>query len=211
MVPPPMRPKELYEYLLAIVAAVSFVACKPEIGDDCTVSTDCSATGDRICDTTQPGGYCTIFNCEPGTCPEEAVCIAFGGSVSTRPECVDRQGTSPFQRTFCMVKCEGDDDCRDGYECIDMGVDNPWGARVAEHGVTDGRVCGVPFRGSSPPDDRQTNVCTGFDGDFEVPDAGRPPRDAGPTTDGGTPDANSDAPADSADADTDAASDAELD
>ena len=50
----------------AFVATASVLAgCSAEIGDDCSNSTDCSSTGDRLCDTTQPGGYCTLFNCEP--------------------------------------------------------------------------------------------------------------------------------------------------
>ncbi|HKO50071.1 MAG TPA: hypothetical protein VJV79_20210, partial [Polyangiaceae bacterium] len=38
------------------------LGCTPKIGDDCSVSTNCSTTGDRLCDITQPGGYCTKFN-----------------------------------------------------------------------------------------------------------------------------------------------------
>jgi hypothetical protein len=171
----------------AIFVLGSVVACKPEIGDECGVSTDCSAAGERLCDITQPGGYCTIFNCEPGTCPEESVCINWSSQPSTVAGCADPQGASPFKRVFCMKKCESNDDCRTGYQCIDMNKrDNPWGARVVEHGSVDGRVCAVPASGAPIPPDRRNDVCTGrHDAGFEdaLPPFPRPDS-------GGTPDAD---------------------
>ncbi|HMR78024.1 MAG TPA: hypothetical protein PKD61_23100, partial [Polyangiaceae bacterium] len=65
---------------LVLALVCGLYGCKPEIGDECSVSTDCSNAGERLCDTTLPGGYCTIFNCEPGTCPDEAGCVAFKNS-----------------------------------------------------------------------------------------------------------------------------------
>ena len=50
--------------------------CKPKIGEDCATSTDCSISGDRLCDVTQPGGYCTVFNCEPNTVPRPRRCAS---------------------------------------------------------------------------------------------------------------------------------------
>jgi hypothetical protein len=90
--------------------------CAPKIGKACTLSTDCSQLGDRLCDTTQPGGYCTIFNCEPDTCPE-AVCVGFDSQID--PACGPTQASqaSRFERTFCMKGCDDDSDCRDGYKC----------------------------------------------------------------------------------------------
>ena len=92
--------------------------CAPKIGKSCTLSTDCSQLGDRLCDTTQPQGYCTIFNCEPDTCPE-AVCIGFDSQID--PACGGTQASqaSRFERTFCMKGCNDDSDCRDGYQCKD--------------------------------------------------------------------------------------------
>src|SRR5690242_10057186 len=83
--------------------------CSPKIGDKCSVSTDCSQVGDRLCDPTQPGGYCTIFNCEPDRCPDEAVCVAFNEISCSSPSLSRR-----FQRTFCMLHCNSNNDCRDG-------------------------------------------------------------------------------------------------
>src|SRR5882724_5561551 len=101
------------------------VGCSPKIGDKCTVSTDCSATGDRLCDITEPGGYCTVFNCEPDNCPDDAACINFGATLSlgtpntTLPGCTVSQGDSPYQRSFCMASCATGGDCRGGYQCLD--------------------------------------------------------------------------------------------
>lgn len=90
-----------------VVAAVLFAAgigCSMEIGDECTENVDCSTSGDRVCDITAPGGYCTVLDCEPDTCPEEAVCVAWGEGLS--------------ERTFCMRHCGSGDDCREGYTCF---------------------------------------------------------------------------------------------
>ena len=48
--------------LLAASVALSLLGCNPEIGDSCSASLDCSDAGDRVCDGTLPGGYCTIIN-----------------------------------------------------------------------------------------------------------------------------------------------------
>ncbi len=90
----------------ALAAAMLLAAgCSPEIGDECSTNVDCSTAGDRVCDTTAPGGYCTIPDCDPDTCPEEAVCVAWGEGLS--------------ERTYCVRHCGSDDDCRDGYRCFD--------------------------------------------------------------------------------------------
>ncbi|HEY3236345.1 MAG TPA: hypothetical protein VGJ84_16630 [Polyangiaceae bacterium] len=145
--------------------------CRPKIGDDCDTSADCSSNGDRLCDPTQPGGYCTIFNCEPGGCPEEAVCVAFHVAISSASACVDPQGESRLRRTFCVAKCERAKDCRSGYVCADLGnANNPWSAAVVEHSGS--RVCLVAPTGSPIAEDAQAGVCTGTDASFDVPAAG---------------------------------------
>ena len=115
--------------LVAVLAA----GCGDEIGDSCIVSTDCDADGTRVCDTSQKGGYCTISGCDYNTCPEEAACVRFfTGNFSNLPceqqtdcsldelcslkgFCVPRSS----EARFCMKTCDGDGDCRDGYECRD--------------------------------------------------------------------------------------------
>ncbi|MES1175423.1 MAG: hypothetical protein ABUL62_13965 [Myxococcales bacterium] len=131
---------------LAGAAAAFALGCTPKIGDSCTVSTNCSATGDRLCDITQPGGYCTVFNCEPYTCPEDSACINFGSTLSSVAPalCSPGQGTSPYQRSFCMAKCGSDGDCRGGYSCLNLkgDVPNVLGAVLVEY-AGDGKVCAV--------------------------------------------------------------------
>jgi hypothetical protein len=97
--------------LLALVAFLS--ACSPEIGDECNTALDCSASGTRLCDMTQRGGYCTLEGCEENTCPEEAVCVQFGRRI-------EGQSVERLARTFCMYKCDSDGDCRtdDKYQCF---------------------------------------------------------------------------------------------
>jgi hypothetical protein len=89
-----------------LVTIVLFVGCSREIGDSCETSVDCDVQNKRICDLTQPGGYCTIRGCEKGTCPEEAVCVLF------RPE------PERLALSWCMYACDDNDDCRDDYSCL---------------------------------------------------------------------------------------------
>jgi hypothetical protein len=164
----PLMPR-LPEKMLLVVAtlAVAF-GCKPKIGDDCRISTDCSAAGDRLCDITEPGGYCTVFNCEPGTCPDgEALCVEFGSqrsSDSNATACQSLQSPSPYARSFCMATCDSNSDCRSGYTCANLkDSTNPWGAILIDHDRGD-KGCVVKIRkstsdvpGSGYGDD---NVCT---------------------------------------------------
>jgi len=94
------------------------LGCQPDIGDPCNTNAQCSLTGDRLCDPTSPGGYCTQFNCLPGRCPDEAACIGFYGKLSN--SCPSALPEQRFERSFCMKKCESDDDCRTahGYRCL---------------------------------------------------------------------------------------------
>jgi hypothetical protein len=159
------------------------VGCKAKIGDDCGVSTDCSFSGDRLCDTTQPGGYCTIFNCVPGSCPDEAKCIGFDPQISNAPECRDDQKGDRRRRSFCLRECDDDDDCRGGYVCADLGAEgNAWGAVLIE-GSGSGKVCVVPYSDANPGPATNVGVCTGTDAGFDGWGAGG---SAGSSGSGGT-------------------------
>src|SRR5262245_28782560 len=102
-----------------VVLTIGAWGCTPGIGDSCKLSTDCSALGDRLCDTSQPDGYCTVFNCDPGGCPSEASCVEFHPT------------SERFSRRFCVRHCDSPSDCRAGYVCIDPAardgrvIDNP--------------------------------------------------------------------------------------
>lgn len=128
-----------------IIIFAAFLAlgtgCGSEIGDSCTLDTDCSPSGDRICaggsSDYLPGGYCTIIGCDHDTCPDEAVCVRFFAVASTNLPCdpeTEDLGTdacSPDElctlggycvpRTaetrYCMKTCGDDGDCRDDYHC----------------------------------------------------------------------------------------------
>jgi hypothetical protein len=105
--------------------------CAPEIGDDCGSALDCSAQGSRLCDRTQPGGYCTIQGCERGTCPDEAVCVKF------------RPSQERLAVTYCMLKCDERSDCRSGYACTSAG---DFGSRGDAEilGRASQRFCSIP-------------------------------------------------------------------
>jgi len=122
----PFRPSLGPVFVLSATLALGGAAgCTPQIGDDCSTSLDCSTQGDRLCDTTQPGGYCTIFNCEPDTCPEdEASCVAFNNELDPACGSVDDGEWARFERSFCMQKCDDDEDCRSGYECVNPSQHN---------------------------------------------------------------------------------------
>ena len=128
--------------MLALLVALT-AGCRAEIGDSCVASADCSPQGDRLCDTSQPEGYCTVFSCEPDTCAEEAVCVGFGLTLDPACEVV---GTDPrwkrFQRTFCMYACESDDDCREGYACA-IPTDRNGESIDIENELAESRVCFV--------------------------------------------------------------------
>ena len=128
------------------VAALAAAGCGDEIGDECAISTDCSPSGERQCDTSSKGGYCTIQGCDFSTCPEEAACVRFfTGSFTNRPcdpALEDRGGDNGQDRCsldelcslvgncvprssevrFCMRRCSSHGDCRDGYECRDLAL-----------------------------------------------------------------------------------------
>lgn len=125
-------PVRLLGLLLVLAAALLVGGCTPEIGDKCVLSTDCSTRGDRLCDTSQPGGYCTQFNCSKNSCPNEAACVLFNAAI---PGCGydDRAGQygSRIARSFCAASCASDSDCRAGYICGDPKA-APWNGLIQD-------------------------------------------------------------------------------
>lgn len=136
-------------FVVLIATAVASVSgCGKEIGDACTFSSDCSPNGDRTCDISSFGGYCTIQGCDLSTCPEEAVCVQFfHGNFANKPcdpaatieTCRNPEGLDGVccsldelcsvarrcvprssEARYCMKQCGSDGDCRDGYECRDL-------------------------------------------------------------------------------------------
>jgi hypothetical protein len=132
---------------VAVVAVVAWAGCGSEIGDSCSLSTDCSPDGDRTCDVSSSGGYCTILGCDFDSCPGEAACVRFfSGTFQNRTcdratEDVSTDSCTPDEVCtlegrcaprgnevrYCMKKCGSNGDCRDGYECRDLTL-------MREHG-----------------------------------------------------------------------------
>lgn len=98
----PLLPSSLRALALsvALLVPIWLVGCTPQVGDACLTAQDCN-TG-ALCDTSAPGGYCTVTPCEVGGCPEESVCVEFEG-----------------EQSYCMLKCSGQGDCRSNYTCRD--------------------------------------------------------------------------------------------
>lgn len=108
MLPALMRHRFLLLQLLVVAFALCGSACNPAIGDGCGSSGDCSVNGERVCDRSQPNGYCTIRGCDPDGCPGSSLCVEWR---------FEPQRTS---ETWCMARCKEDQDCRvnSGYRCV---------------------------------------------------------------------------------------------
>jgi hypothetical protein len=142
-----MRSVLALSFVLATVAA----GCTPSIGDGCKTNVDCSRLGDRFCDTSAPGGYCTVDGCNQGTCPDNALCIRFLSADFDKPcdltkrfpengcgpdercvcdvfengVCKDGSAhcaSETTERRFCQKPCGSNGDCREGYECRETGT-----------------------------------------------------------------------------------------
>ena len=116
-------------------AALGAVGCAPHIGGHCNVNSDCSLQGNLQCDTSQPSGYCTLFNCIPNMCPNTASCVAVNANV---PGCPYDDYMSPSRTAvdMCLESCTKDSDCRtsDGYVCRDPR-EPPWNAQILDNTI----------------------------------------------------------------------------
>jgi hypothetical protein len=113
--------------------------CGDKIGDSCSLDSDCSAEGGRVC-LEEHDGYCSVPGCDVDTCPSESVCVRFYSVVNLTRTCANdtecsldevctygRCALRTSETRFCMLKCDDHGGCRDGYECRDE-------ARAALHG-----------------------------------------------------------------------------
>jgi hypothetical protein len=140
--------------------------CQARIGDGCSTNQQCSGQTQRLCDITQPGGYCTILNCSPTSCPEgEGMCVTFGNALSPLPGCQNASKPSPYARSLCMQYCSEDTECRPGYVCRDISGDDPWSADIATKDAPSTKICiAIPI-GQDLPEDRATAVCVDGSGE----------------------------------------------
>jgi hypothetical protein len=116
---------------LVFAALLLAAGCGNSIGDSCALSTDCSPQGDRQCDLSSPGGYCTVIGCAYDTCPEDSICVRFFSSAAVNRTCDSDSDCSPDELCtlgktcvprsseirYCMKTCGNNGDCRDKYEC----------------------------------------------------------------------------------------------
>jgi len=144
--------------IILLLAGLSVAGCKQHIGDSCGSSTDCSVTGERQCDLAQPGGYCTVFSCDPDTCPEGA-CVEWRFIPSRTAE------------TWCMKTCNDTGNCRFDYACVlpsqitmsgDYDPNLPADERVAriidlDADTADDKIC-VALSPDSPQPDALTQA-----------------------------------------------------
>jgi hypothetical protein len=195
------EPRLPFGALAAGLLGLGALACTPQIGNSCNLNTDCSIDNSRQCDNSQPNGYCTVFNCLPNTCPNNAVCVELQANV---PGCPYDDYSSPSRggRSMCLKPCDHDSDCRqsDGYQCravSDFFVKAGVTAVILDDSPKSQSVCAVP------PD-------LGLSATGTLPDAA-PVCPGGPVPEAGaipTPDSGADASDAAADAGSDAAVDA---
>ncbi|NLN63538.1 MAG: hypothetical protein GX146_11760 [Myxococcales bacterium] len=159
-------------------SAVGALSCQSEIGDGCRYDVDCSPNGDRNCDNGQPGGYCLIITCSPGTCPSEASCVEFltpSPDFSAEDEEVFTAAAPMYDalnpnraRTYCLQRCKKNSDCRGGYHCArDDELAQSLHASIAEYNAKGG-VC-VPGK-SAPKDAEDADTDTDTDTGAPSPD-----------------------------------------
>lgn len=148
-------------FLGALLVALLALGCQRRIGDRCNTNQECSGETQRLCDISQPDGYCTVLNCSPTSCPSgESVCVTFGSAVSPLPGCQNGSKVSPYARSLCMKFCATDSDCRAGYKCTDVSGADPWSADIVSQ-TSHTKICISPPPWDELPADRSTEVCAG--------------------------------------------------
>jgi hypothetical protein len=183
---------KLRAFVLVAAAVAGLAGCQPQIGDKCVLNTDCSVSGTRQCDNSMPGGYCTMFNCGPNSCPDQSACYLFSAQVDGCP--YNDHVPSRTAHSFCVKDCASDGDCRTGYACTKAG-DAPYNAILLDDNQGQKTVC-LPIQdavftasgnadAAAPP----APVCEAnpdIDAAFpEPPDAGPMVADAGSDADAG--------------------------
>ncbi len=149
--------------IILLLAGFAVAGCNEHIGDSCSNSTDCSVTGGRQCDLAQPGGYCTVFACDPDTCPEGA-CVEWRFIPSRTAE------------TWCMKTCDNTGNCRLEYSCVfpdeittsgELDPEVPVEDRVAriidlESRKAEAKICVALVSASNPDDPAQPDLDAGL-------------------------------------------------
>ncbi len=103
--------------IAAIVAALA--GCTHNIGDPCTSNVDCSPAGDRFCDRSAPGGYCTVEGCDLNTCPDSEPCVRFFTTLQDPADVCHPDSSLPNARADCP---SADDRCIADATSVDGGA-----------------------------------------------------------------------------------------
>ncbi len=130
------RPKRRLTAVLVFALALgvtSLTGCDEKIGDSCDFNVDCSSKGDRLCDLSSPGGYCTIENCNAESCPKESACIAFYPVAFLNHPCdpdLEDQPQCPYEDTdpeavWCN-QCTPDERCIQSGFCASKASARRW-------------------------------------------------------------------------------------
>ena len=123
------QPKLNWILFFWLSSILSF-GCGDKIGDSCSSNVDCADDGSRICDLSSPGGYCTIEGCAGGSCPDEAICVAFYPTnfltISCNPETEDTicEPCDPQAGKECNAFCDPDSPVRECEACDPQVDDN---------------------------------------------------------------------------------------
>jgi hypothetical protein len=120
-----------------LLLALAGGACSKQIGDGCSTAADCDPNGTRACDLSQPGGYCTVANCDETSCPSESACIRFFPTQflarTCNPDCEDKPCQLPDggesdqpdggPPAICPATCPrgATNDCAADELCLDAG------------------------------------------------------------------------------------------
>src|SRR5262245_22892541 len=89
-----------------VVLALLAFGCGKEIGDPCSVDTDCDPSGGtRTCIDKSSEGYCTIRGCDVSTCPEEAACIRFFTGEFENKDCLSNEDCTFDELCSLTQKC----------------------------------------------------------------------------------------------------------
>ena len=133
----------VYRLVLFFILLVFLApACGKEIGDSCNTNVDCDQNGNRDCDLSQPGGYCTINGCDEESCPSEAVCIRIFPYEDEHTSCGQNSDCTNFGLGLChddgFCGCQKDSECASDKVCLPEGFCVP---RASERRYCE-RTCG---------------------------------------------------------------------
>ncbi len=112
--------------LAATTLVVALAGCGHFIGDPCNSNVDCSPAGDRFCDKSALGGYCTIEGCDVNTCPDFEPCIRFFTPVCTNV-CDPTQPQSCAADSRCIADVDVDGGLSSRCSMPDGGASSPIG------------------------------------------------------------------------------------